>query len=430
LDEKCFITLHGFGLGEINFNQSVSQLSGGQKTKVALIGILLKNADVLFLDEPTNNLDLPALIWLEDFLKNSKATCVMISHDRRFIDHTVSKIFALDWNTHKLAIANGTYSDYLEMLHKQFERQLKQHEEQGEEIERLKETARDLKEKSQKGSRKSGSDNDKMLQGFNRNKAGESGRKAKTIKKRIDKIDRIEEPIKRKALFLNLSAEKGYGNRDIQLKNVIAGFPHGFHTKPISMEIPFGKRIGIIGPNGSGKSTLLKTITGKLPPLSGDIFIGSGLSIGDMMQEHDSLPREINVSVFLQNRLNLNKEFTHGFLGKYGIDPHQVEQKISVLSPGSRARLLIGIFTDLSTNMLILDEPTNHLDLETLDALEGALRTYKGSIILVSHDRYLIESMMLDRIFILDGGGIFELNDFKNYLYMAEEKAKDLFRLL
>lgn len=429
--EHCMkVMLSGFGLDSIGLGHSLSNLSSGQKSKVALAGILLKGVDLLLLDEPTNNLDLPALIWLEDFLRKSEAAAIVVSHDRRFLDRIVRKIFELDRNTRTLNISGGTYSDYLEMIAKRIARQKEDYRLQQEEIERLSEQARQQRAASARGSNWRGSDNDKFLRGFKRDRAAGSGRKAKTIEKRIDQMDKVERPIERDPFEIPLEAGIGSGTLDIRLTDVLAGYSDGFTVGPVSIDIRFKSRVGIMGLNGSGKSTLLKTITGILPPLQGRVEMGSGIKLGNMMQEHESLPRSETLLELLMKRGGLSQEMSYATLARFGFDERQVKQSIETLSPGGRARLLLALFSAQSVNVLVLDEPTNHLDLEALEALEETLKSYKGTVLLVSHDRYFLETAELDTTYLLSDGILTRIPDYKMYVADAEARAQQLLKSL
>lgn len=429
-EHRIKVMLKGFGLEHVGLDRSLSDLSSGQKSKVALAGILLKGVDLLLLDEPTNNLDLPALIWLEDFLRKSDAACIVISHDRRFLDRVVSKIFELDRNTRALNISGGTYSNYLAMVEKRIARQKEEYRLQQEEIQRLSEQAQQQRAASARGSNWQGSDNDKFLRGFKRDRAGGSGRKAKVIEKRIDQIEKVEKPIERDLFQIPLSAEVGSGTLDIRLVDVVAGYPDRFTIGPVSLEARYGSRVGIMGLNGTGKSTLLKTITGQLVARSGAIEIGSSVKIGNMMQEHESLPRDQALLEFFKERARLKDNEVYNQLVKFGFDQGQVKQPISTLSPGGRARLLLALFSVQSVNVLVLDEPTNHLDLEALEALEETIEAYRGTILLVSHDRYFLEKARLDSTYILSEGVLVRIPDYKTYVAQAEERASQLLKLL
>ena len=427
---RAEVMLSGFGLNDIELNRSLSTLSSGQKSKVVLAGILLKGVDLLLLDEPTNNLDLPALIWLEDFLQKSKASCIIVSHDRRFLDRVVRKIFELDWHKRTLTVTGGTYSDYLKMMAKRIVGQKEKYRLQQEEIERLNDQARERKANASRGAHWSPSDNDKFLRGFKRDRAAKSSRAAKAIEKRIEHLDKIDKPVERKPFEISLEAVTDSGALDISLSDVIAGYPSAFSIGPLSLEVMYGNRIGIIGLNGTGKSTMLKTITGQISPLGGKIEIGSGIKIGNMMQEHESLPREHILLEFLAERVGFSHQDAYAKLSKFGFDERQVKMPISTLSPGGRARLLLALFSAQSVNMLVLDEPTNHLDLEALEALEETLKTYRGTVLLVSHDRYFLEKASLDATYVLSDGVLRRIPDYNAYIKSAEERARKLLKLL
>ncbi|MEI6042349.1 MAG: ABC-F family ATP-binding cassette domain-containing protein [bacterium] len=433
---KMKLILSGFGLNNIDLQHNVSKLSSGQKSKIILAGILLKGVDLLLLDEPTNNLDLPALIWLENYIKETETACILISHDRRFLDKVVNKIFEIDWLTHNLNITNGTYSDYLETLKKRLHRQKEEYSNQQEEIDRLSKRAHEMKMESARGSKWVGSDNDKYVQGYNRDMAGKAGRKGKVIDKRVDQIDKIEKPIERSSFEISLNAEKNPGTMDIRLLDVIAGYSNSknlsdlglnvnvdvdgnnanFKIGPISFELNYGQRVAIMGLNGTGKSTLLKTITGQLKPLEGKVEFGSGLKIGNMMQEHETLPKDKTLLEFLTERAYTDEQDSYVQLAKFGFNEKQMRKPINALSPGGRARLLLSLFSAQSVNLLVLDEPTNHLDIEAVEALEETLKTYKGSVLIVSHDRYFLEQAALDTTYLLSDGKLTRIPDYKSYV--------------
>lgn len=424
------VMLSGFGFDNISLDHKLSNLSSGQKSKVALVGILLKGVDLLLLDEPTNNLDLPALVWLEDFLKKTEAACIIVSHDRRFLDRVVRKVFELDWNTRTLNITRGTYSDYLEMVVKQTARQKENYRLQQEEIGRLSDKARDKRADAARGARWVGKDNDKFLRGFKRDQAGKSSRVAKAIDKRIEQMDKVEKPVEKDLFEIPLEAVVGSGTLDASLVDVVAGYSGGFKVGPMSFELQYGNRICIMGLNGAGKSTLLKTLTGQLSPLSGKIKIGSGVRIGNMMQEHETLLRDSTLLEFLAERAHLDQQASYAKLAKFGFDDRQVRLPIATLSPGGRARFLLALFSAQSVNMLVLDEPTNHLDIEALGAIEEVMKTYRGTVVLVSHDRYFLEKASLDIVYVLSDGILARIPDYKTYEVAAEERAQKLLKLL
>ena len=427
-ESRVEVMLAGFGLDHLGLGHSLADLSSGQKSKVMLMGILLKGVDLLLLDEPTNNLDLPALIWLESYLKNSSATCLIVSHDRRFLDRVVSKVFELDWHTHELNISSGTYSEYLARRAKQAERQLEQFEAQQEEIKRLQGLARSKRAASSQGSRWEGSDNDKYIRGKNRDGAGKAAHGAAVLERRIEQMELVEKPFERDPLYIEFEAQKTPGPKEIRLKDVVVGYADGFQTAPISLAVSFGERVAIMGLNGSGKSTLLNAISGQMKPMGGVVEIGSGLRMGNMMQEHETLPRESTVLDFLVHEKKLIKQRAYNMLARFGFDERHATEQIKRLSPGGRARLLLATFMIDNVNLLVLDEPTNHLDMEALEALQEALQTYEGTVLLVSHDQYFLEHARLSAVYVLADGKLTHIPDYQSYVVEAEKRADQLIK--
>lgn len=425
------VMLAGFGLADVPTDRPIDALSSGQKSKVFMAGVLLSDPDILLLDEPTNNLDLPALIWLEDFLMRSDAACIIVSHDRLFLDRVVRKIFEIDWRTRTLNITSGRYSDYLMRKEKNLARQWKEHETQQEEIKRLAEQARKKKQEAMSGSRFTGTDNDKFLRGFKRDRAGRSGKQAKAIEKRIEQMKIVDRPVERDVFRIHLRPTKPEGTRDITLTDLVTGYAaDGFKIGPISLSIPYGSRVVILGLNGTGKTTLLRAISGELTPFGGKIVRGNSLVVGNLTQEHDNLPRKQSVKDFLTKHARLSVQDAYSTAAKFGFKPTEIDKKISAISPGGRARILFAYFSALSANLLILDEPTNHLDLEALEALEEAVANYSGTIVLVSHDRYFLERFRPTDTYVLSDGKLSRQENPKTYISNAERQAKRLINMI
>lgn len=427
-DHRAKIILEGFGLKDIDSNRSLLELSGGQKSKVALAGILLKGFDALLLDEPTNNLDLPALIWLEQYINKITASCLIISHDRRFLDNVVSKVFEIDWHSRKINSYTGGYSDYIKYKEKEFLKQIQAYELQQEEIKKLTKATRDYKDWAKKGAKQTTSDHDKFIQGFRREQSSKLAGRAKSIEKRLEQMDKLELPKERPPLVIPLEANDSEAGHIISLDNVIVDYASGFRLGPINLEIPYGDRVGILGSNGSGKSSLLKVITGYQKLTSGTIDIGSSLIIGDLMQEHENLPKGDILVEFLIKKAKINEEDCYRILTKFGFEPSEIRKKIGDLSPGGRARLLLALFSVRSVNVLILDEPTNHLDLEVVTALEEMLKTYTGTIIVVSHDRYFLNKARLNRTYVMDKGNLTPVSNYEEYASSVTKPMKVLLK--
>jgi len=422
--------LAGFNLDNLSLGQSLISLSSGQKSKIALGAILLKGVDILLLDEPTNNLDLPALIWLENFLLNSSATCLIVSHDRRFLDSVVSRVFEIDWNTRAISVHIGGYSGYIEFKMKQINRLKELYRIQQEKIGKMKETIRSKKIWAEIGSRQIVSDKDKYTRGMRRDRAAKSAKSAKAIEKRIQQMDLIEVPEERPPLVIPLVSQRSEAKHSIQLENIVVGYNENFRIGPIDLEIPYGARVGIFGINGAGKSTLLKAISGELRIQQGTISIGSSLIVGNLMQEHENLPRSKTIFQFLKERTDLEDQQIYHLLSRFHFYTDECRKKISELSPGGRARLLLALFCALSANVLILDEPTNHLDVEANEALEEVLVTYSGTVLVVSHDRYFLEKLNLTHAFVLSDGKLNPISSYNDYVEQVVLDAKRLIKRL
>jgi ATPase subunit of ABC transporter with duplicated ATPase domains len=408
----------------------VAQLSGGQKSKVALAAILLKGVDILLLDEPTNNLDLPALVWLEEYLLQSPATCVIASHDRKFLDRVVTKVLEIDWFKRDATLHTGNYTDYAERKALELRRLKEEYRLQQEELQRLQETSQEKNEWAKKGAVQKWSDNDKMGRNFARDRSKKLAVTGKAIEVRMHQIDRMERPEEREPLEIRLEPMPNEAKQGIELNGVTAGY-EDFRIGPITIHIPFGARIGIVGANGSGKSTLLKTITGGLEPLSGEVSRGDSLLIGNFTQEHEHLPREKTpVWLFAEIAETYDIDRISLLLHKFHLGHDAAHNKIGDFSPGERARLLLALYSEMGVNVLVLDEPTNHLDVEAIEALEEVLRNYVGTVILVSHDRYFLEKIPTLDIYLMDEGRLQAIGSYAEYAESLSTEAKRMLRKL
>lgn len=420
----------GFNLPSEAKDKKIGELSSGQKTKVFLTSILLKKSDILLLDEPTNNLDLPALIWLENFLKNTKASFIVVSHDKTFLDNVANKVYEIDWNTRRLEITNGRYSDYLIQKQKEKEQTLKKHELQKHDIKRIRELVKSKIRKAEKGSKHVTKDNDHILQGYRRNKSADSLKDASVLQNRIKRMDFVDKPDERKDFHIDIVPEDSGSPRDISLNKLICGYNEGFSVGPINLDIVFGSKTIILGLNGTGKSTILKTITGIIPKISGELLVGNGVKFGNLMQEHESLDKNETVLEYLSKRIDAEREILQNHLKHFGFSENQVNNKIEKLSPGGRARLLLSYFSATNVNVLVLDEPTNHLDIEAEEALEKTLKKFEGTVIVVTHNRNFVEKFSQGSIYVLQNNNLNRVNKFKEYLTEMENDSKKLLRML
>ena len=425
-DHRMEAILQGFGLSSISVTRTLSSLSGGPKRKVALAGLLLQKFDLLLLDEPTNNLDLPAIIWLENFLQNTGVSCLIVSHDRRFLDKLVSKVFEIDWFERDINEYSGSYSDYLDYREAKIRREQEQYEAQEREKKRLATSVRQKKQWAERGSKQTTTDNDKYVRGYRRDQSAKVAQSAKSIERQIEQMDEIEVTKQRPKLVIPLVADNSEAKHAIAVENVCVRRSNGFQLGPVNLQINYGMRIGIIGPNGSGKSTLLKVISGECKPTSGRVTVGLSLNFGNLMQAHENMSREKSIFDFFHDNSVTNKERVYFMLSKFHFSAEDAKKKVGNLSPGERARVLLALFSALSVNVLLLDEPTNHLDFEVIEALERTLADYPGIVVFVSHDRYFLQMAKPTDLFIINDGNIKPLVDYDSYISSLTSEAKKL----
>lgn len=414
--------LAGMGLNANFRARKIRSLSGGQKTKIAMAGILLKRPDFFLLDEPTNNLDLKAILWLEEFLSESPAACLIVSHDRTFVDSIITKVVEIDWNERNLTEFSGTYSDYIQHRMREMQKRSEQYQRQQDEILRLTQSVRQKLNWSQVASRQTTRDNDKYVRGFRRDRSAKTASQAKSIGKKVEQMNKVDPEQKREPLTIPLAAQLQSGKQPIVLKSVVAGYGSDFQIGPVDLVINFGERVGILGRNGVGKTTLLKVISGQIVPISGSVTIGAALVVGNMMQEHENIPRDISLECFLRSATQrVDKAETRHLLSQFHFLPEEDSDRLlGELSPGERSRLVLAKFAAESANVLILDEPTNHLDVDALGALEKVLSSYTGTVIFVSHDRSFLEHVNSTRLYELHKGALKEVYDYKTFMESVE----------
>ena len=419
-ERKARGLLEGLLLSHIGLDCKVAELSGGEKRKAALAGVLLRGVDILLLDEPTNNLDLPALLWLERYINRSTATCLIASHDRRFLDNVVKKVIEIDWYKRDATMYTGGWSDFSEMRAHAFRKHKEQYRSETEERLRVLQSADEKKEWAIKGAEQMTDDNDTMSRNFHRDRAQRKfGAYAKALENRAKRLHTIDKPLEREPLEIPLEPAESKVKNSIVLKKVCFGYPSGFGGGPVNLKIPFGERMAILGNNGVGKSTLLKTIAGEIPPLTGTVTVGSALRFGYLMQEHENIFQSITPAELFKKRLEIyDREIVSLYLSQFQFSQDVIDDKIKSLSPGERVRLILALLSASGANVLVLDEPTNHLDLEAIEALEEALAEYGGTILLVTHDRRFLEKMRLTKSFLLENGTLTPVESYTAYAVM------------
>lgn len=423
------IMFAGFVLDSEIKNKKIQELSSGQKTKVFLAAVLLKKPNLLLLDEPTNNLDLPALIWLENYLKNFKSAVIIVSHDKKFLSNVANKVYEIKWYDRTLEISNGSYEDYLERKSKELKRQQLDYDLQQEDIDRLKKLAKSKQDYAAEGAKYVSPDNDKMLQGYRRNKSSDSLKDAKVIYNRIDRMDKVDKPEHRKDFIIDINEADIGDSRDILIKDLVTGYDD-FEIGPIDIKFEASERVCLLGLNGSGKTTFLKTLMGEMSSKTGEINIGEGVRFGNLMQEQETLPKNKTLVEFLIKKTGETKKTAESSLEFFGFSKEDFVKKIINLSPGERARLVLSMFAIENVNTLVLDEPTNHLDLEAIDSLYKAVDKFKGTIIFATHDRQFVERSRFSRLILLENGEMKQIPNFKDYVSEMEKRSKKLIRMI
>ena len=432
-EDRARDMLDGLFLSHIDFDRTLETLSGGEKTKVNLAGVLLRGADILLLDEPTNNLDLPALLFLERFLISSQATSLIASHDRRFLDAVVTKVFELDWFSRSGTMWTGNWSQYFHLQEEKRQYEKEQYEKEQAEKIRLKESSDEKREWARIGGSIVMPDRDKMSQGYHRNRSEQKfGAAAVALETRSVKAEKRTLTPERDPFHLYFNVKEGDKDMVLALSRVVAGYDGAFRVGPVTMKIAYGSRVAFLGLNGSGKSTLLKTISGSLPPISGTVKRGEKIIIGDLMQAHEHIPRNKTPIEWFLDETHFNEKVEVAiFLRDFQVNGEMLEAKLGRLSPGERARLSIAMMIAKGVNTLLLDEPTNHLDLAASQALEEALEKYPGTVILVSHDRAFLERVAIQKCYLFEKNTVKLIPDRVAYMdALLAQAEKDVTTLL
>ena len=392
--------LTSMAFGEEYYDQKTNSLSGGERTRLSLACLLLKKPDILFLDEPTNHLDIGTLKWLEQYLKSYSGTIVLISHDRYFLDQTVTRIFEVE-DKH-LTTYEGNYTEYLEKKSTAKQIALKAYTKQQEEIKRQEALIRSYKERG----------TEKLA------------KRAASREKRLSHVERLEKPKGEQATLKINFKENFQSGTDVLMVENLAGGIDGRNAlfSDVEFDIKRGERICIVGANGIGKTTLLRTLIGEIKPISGYIRRGHNLEFGYYDQGQQLLGNDNTVidEIHNEHRLYTDGEIRN-ILGRFLFRGDMVFRRVGDLSGGEKARLSLLKLMMSGANCLVLDEPTNHLDIESKEAFEDALSDYPGTVITVTHDRYFLNKIP-DRIFELTAEGIREYLGKYDY-YLAKKES-------
>ncbi|MFI5860348.1 ABC-F family ATP-binding cassette domain-containing protein [Streptomyces sp. NPDC051546] len=406
LDERALQVAADLGLS-VGLDLPMTALSGGQAARAGLASLLLSRYDVFLLDEPTNDLDLDGLERLEQFVKGLRAGTVVISHDREFLARTVTKVLELDLAQQQINLYGGGYDAYLEERERARNHAREEYEEYSDKRSALEDRAavqRGWMDKGVKNAKRKSTDSDKLGKNFRADASEKQASKARQTQRAIERLEVVDEPRKEWELRMEIAAAPRSGSVVATLRE--ASVQRGeFTFGPASLQIDWADRVAITGANGAGKSTLLAVLLGRLVPDSGYAALGSGVLIGEVDQARGLfLGEEPLIEAFCTAVPDTEPAEVRTLLAKFGLKAAHVTRPAATLSPGERTRAALALLQGRGVNLLVLDEPTNHLDLPAIEQLESALEAYEGTLLLVTHDRRMLEAVQVNRrLHVADG---------------------------
>jgi ATPase subunit of ABC transporter with duplicated ATPase domains len=412
LEDRIPAVLADLGL-ELGTDALMTGLSGGQAARVALAALLLSRFDVVLLDEPTNDLDLDGLARLESFVQGLRGGVVLVSHDREFLARCVTAVVELDLAQNSVAVYDGGYESFLEERAVAKRHARERYEDYANTKADLVSRARTQREWSSQGVRnamKKNPDNDKIRRAASTESSEKQAQKVRQMESRIARLTEVEEPRKEWQLQFSIGQAPRSSAVVATLRNVVAR-QGDFTLGPVSLQLNGGERIGITGPNGAGKSTLLRLLLGTQEPDDGDASMGASVAVGEIDQARGLLDGGSNLGDAVEAVLvDWTAADVRTLLAKFGLKADHTSRTVDSLSPGERTRAALALLQARGVNLLVLDEPTNHLDLPAIEQLEEALENYEGALLLVTHDRRLLENVRLDSRWHVDNGHVQELH--------------------
>ncbi len=414
LDERLPAVLADLGLDTDAVRPDTTEmtaLSGGQAARVGLAALLVSRFDIVLLDEPTNDLDLDGLERLERFVGELRGGVVLVSHDREFLARTVTRVLELDLAQNTTTVYGGGYESYLEEREVARRHRREEYDEFAEKKADLVARARTQREWSSQGVRnaiRKAPDNDKIRRRAATESSEKQAQKVRQMESRIARLEEVAEPRKEWTLQFTIGAAPRSSAVVATLDKAVVR-QGDFTLGPVSLQVAAGERIGITGPNGAGKSTLLRLLLGRRQPDEGRASVGSSVAIGEIDQARAEFtgPQRL-IDRFEQHVPDWPTADVRTLLAKFGLGADHVERAVDDLSPGERTRAGMALLQARGTNVLVLDEPTNHLDLPAIEQLEQALDSYDGALLLVTHDRRMLQNIRLDRSWRVENGAVTE----------------------
>jgi ATPase subunit of ABC transporter with duplicated ATPase domains len=406
LEPRAGTVLRDLGLDPALLDLETAALSGGQAARASLAAILLSRFDVLLLDEPTNDLDFDGLARLERFVAERPGGAVIVSHDRAFLARTVTRVLELDEVAHTATEYGGGWAGYLELRATAARHAEERYETFTTQHDRLTDRARRQRQWSETGVRRAkasaGDDPDKIGRAKRAERSEKQAAKVRATEKAIQRLDAVDKPWRRWELQLRFGGGERSGDVTVRLDR--AELRRGtFALGPLDLELTWGERVALVGANGSGKTTLVDGLIGRLPLAAGTRWVGPGVRIGTLDQGRIGFDGGEPLLGAFVAQSGLSQQDARSLLAKFGLEDDAVARAAGTLSPGERTRASLALLMASGANWLVLDEPTNHLDLPAIEQLEAALDAFDGTLLLVTHDRQLLEAVALDRTIELPG---------------------------
>jgi len=412
-EHEAAAVLAGLGLAHVSLDTPLEILSGGQKTRLGLARLLLHRPEIVLLDEPTNHLDIEALEWLEAWLRAYAGAALLVSHDRAFLDHTVTRILDLDPETHTLTEYVGNYSAYLETWERQREKQLAQWRDEQAEIRRIQgdihRTA--MQALSVELTTKP---HDFTIRRYAKKVAQKAKSRERKLERYMESDERVEKPKLTWRMKLEFTEAPTSGREVLVLENLAAGYGGIPLFRNVDAILGAGERVALIGPNGAGKTTLLKVIMGQLAPLEGRARLGTHVQVGYYAQEQETLDPDSTPFEVVRAVAALSDTDVRSFLHYYLFSGDDVFIPVRALSYGERARLTLARMVAMGCNFLLLDEPINHLDIPSRTQFERAMTAFEGTVLAVVHDRYFIHAFATG-LWALQGGALRQFVDLEDF---------------